>query len=109
MTHVTGPGCVMVSLRFGTTPESGPWLIRRSAINSDVEPQMDIKEYVAEVLSGVASGNEQHGTSLEVEEIEIIPDDFPTKGQVAHCASKLVEFAINQEREQGSAHQPTTR
>ena len=108
MTHVTGPGCVKVSVRFGTTPDSGPWIIRRSAIDSDIEPQMNIEEYIEEVSQGVARGNKQFGTEFEVEEIEIIPDDFPTKGQVAHCAFKLVEFAVNQVREQDSAHQSTT-
>jgi hypothetical protein len=103
MSHVTGPGCVLVSIRFGTTSESGPLITLRSAIGKNMEPRMNVTEYVEEVLRGVASANEEHQTTLEVEEIEIIPDDFPTKGQVTHCASKLVEFAINEEREQAEA------
>src|SRR5437899_2030281 len=30
MSHVTGPGCVLVSLRFGNKPGKGPWVTIRA-------------------------------------------------------------------------------
>jgi len=52
---------------------------------------MDVDAYVGEVIQGVADANQELGTSVEVEEIEIVPDDFPTRGQVRHCATVLVK------------------
>jgi len=96
MSHVTGPGCVLVSLRFGITPPSGPWVTLRAARDAVVTPQLDVDAYVAEVLEGVAEANGLHGTSFGVEEIEIVPDDFPTPGQVRHCSKTLaVHYLAN--------------
>ena len=106
ITHVTGPGCVLVSLRFGREPEEGPWITFRSAIEAHTEPMMDVDEYVREVREGIAEANRTHNTNLEVEEIEIVPDDSPTKGQVRYCAMKLAEHQINSE--QDGADQPAT-
>ncbi len=89
LSHVTGPGCVLVSLRFGTMPAKGPWVSIRAAREAPVDPLMDVDAYVAEVLAGVADANMELGSSIEVEEIEIVPDDFPTRGQVRHCAKTL--------------------
>jgi hypothetical protein len=89
MSHVTGPGCVLVSLRFGTTPESGPLLTFRTARKARVDSSMDLDAYVAEVLDGIADANFELGCAIEVEEIEIVPDDYPTCGQVRHCAKTL--------------------
>ena len=89
MSHVTVAGCVLVSLRFGSTPSGGPWITIRAAQEAVVEPMMDVDAYVAEALEGVAEANRIHGTFLAVEEIEIVPDDFPAKGQVRHCAKVL--------------------
>jgi hypothetical protein len=89
MSHVTGPGCVLVSLRFGRTPEKGPWVTIRAAREAQIEPRMNVDAYVAEVLDGVADANSELGSGIEVEEIEIVPDDFPTRGQVRHCAKIL--------------------
>ena len=89
MSHVTGPGCVLVSLRFGTKPEKGPWVTIRAAREAPIDPSMDVDAYVAEVLDGVTDANSELGSSIEVEEIEIVPDDFPTRGQVRHCAKTL--------------------
>jgi hypothetical protein len=47
---------------------------------------MDIGSYVAEALDGVSEVNRELGISLEVAEIEVVPDDYPTIGQVRHCA-----------------------
>jgi hypothetical protein len=50
---------------------------------------MDVDAYVAEVLDGIAQANSELGSAIEVEEIEIVPDDYPTCGQVRHCAKTL--------------------
>ena len=89
MSHVTGPGCVLVSLKFGVTPDSGPWVTIRAAREALIDPSMDVDAYVAEVIAGVADANSELGSAIEVEEIEIVPDDFPTVGQVRHCAKTL--------------------
>ncbi len=89
MSHVTGPGCVLVSLKFGSAPERGPWVTIRAAREALIEPRMNVDTYVAEVIAGVADANNELGTTIEIEEIEIVPDDFPTAGQVRHCARTL--------------------
>jgi len=86
---VTGPGCVLVSLKFGTTPDRGPWVTIRAAREAMINPSMDMDAYVAEVIAGVADANNELGSAIEIEEIEIVPNDFPTSGQVRHCAKTL--------------------
>ena len=94
MSHITGPSSVLVSLRFGERPESGPFVLIRCAADYMKPPEFDIQEYVGEVLYGVREGNRIYGGDLEVEEIEISNIDFPARGQVGHCAEKLVGFAL---------------
>lgn len=94
MTHVTGPGCVLVSLRFGTPPPAGPYITFRAAREAMVDPMMNVDAYVAEVHEGVKEANEAHQSKVRVLEVEIVPDDHPTKGQVRHCARTLAENYI---------------
>lgn len=87
---------MLVSLRFGKTPAKGPLVTVRAAREAAIGPMrdIDINRYVEEVIEGVAEANQIHGTTVELEEIEIVPDDYPTKGQVRHCAKILtVHFA----------------
>jgi hypothetical protein len=105
MSHVTGPGCVLVSLKFGVTPDSGPWVSIRAAREALIDPSMDVDAYVAEVIAGVADANNELGSAIEVEEIEIVPDDFPTLGQVRHCA-KTLTLQYKKSTEQDEAQQP---
>jgi hypothetical protein len=100
LTHVTGPGCVLVSLRFGSMPAKGPWVTIRAAREAPIDPRMDVDAYVAEVLAGVADANANLGSSIEIAEIEIVPDDFPTAGQVRYCAKRLAtNFHLITERD----------
>lgn len=100
MSQVTGPGCVLVSLKFGSTPERGPWVTMRAARGTMIDPRMDVDAYVGEVIAGVADANIQLGTMIEVEEIEIVPDDFPTSGQVRYCAKTLtIQYKKNTEQD----------
>ncbi len=75
-------------------PDGGPCVVFRGALKSIVEPKMDVAAYVQEALDGVKDANEAHQGELEVEEIEIVPDDYPTKGQVRHCAKTLAESML---------------
>ena len=105
MSHVTGPGCVLVSLKFGSTPDHGPWVTIRAAREAVIEPNMDVDAYVAEVIAGVADANIELGAAIEIEEIEIVPDDFPTSGQVRHCA-KTLTIHYKKSTEQDETQQP---
>ncbi|RYD61052.1 MAG: hypothetical protein EOP84_36195 [Verrucomicrobiaceae bacterium] len=102
MSHITGPGCVLVSLRFGVTPPEGPLVVIRAKLEAPIKPMMNVDTYVAEALEGVAEANALHGTSFALEEIEIVPDDFPVKGQVRHCARTLTSYCVDQARQNGA-------
>ncbi|MEM7599807.1 MAG: hypothetical protein AAF357_00140 [Verrucomicrobiota bacterium] len=102
MSHITGPSSVLVSLKFGEPPESGPFVLIRCAADYVKAPQFDLTEYVDEVLYGVREGNRRYGGDLEVEEIEISNLCFPARGQVGHCAEKLVGFALGHLSEDGT-------
>jgi hypothetical protein len=88
--HVTGPKAVLVSIKFGTTPAAGPLVVRRVAMDrEDCAVKFDLGQYTREVLAGVARANSELGGSLEVEQIEIVPDDYPGAGQVEHVAHEI--------------------
>lgn len=88
--HVTGPKCVLVSIRFGKAPSSGPRLIRLLAIDkSEVAVQFDLANHASEIQAGVARANAELGSRLEVEAIEVVPDDYPGKGQAEHVAYQI--------------------
>lgn len=59
-----------------------------------MEPKLNVDRYLAEALEGVAEANRIHGTTVEIGEIEIIPNDYPTQGQVRHCAQALATHVI---------------
>lgn len=94
MSHVTGPGCVLVSLRFGNESDKEPIVTYWTAIDVIVEPSFSIDEYVQEVLDGVSEANHKFGGGLTVSEISIVPDDFPNSGQVKYCAFCIAEKVI---------------
>lgn len=96
MTHVTGPGCVLVSLRVGVKPDTGACVTFRTARDVIVEPDFDIDKYVAEVMAGVREANNEFSGNLEIEEIEIVPDDFPREGQVKFCAYSIAKSIIEE-------------
>ena len=71
-------------------PVQGPRVMIRVARGGAMSPTMDLDAYVAEVIEGVSEANGELGSAVEVEEIEVVPDDFPRPGQVRHCAKMLV-------------------
>ncbi len=88
--HVTGPTCVLVSVRFGKASPTGPALIRLLAMDRmEAKVQFDLSNHVSEILAGVARANVELGSRLEVEAIEVVPDDYPGKGQAEHVAYQI--------------------
>lgn len=85
--HVTGPTCVLVSVRFGKVPPTGQTGVRLlSRERTDATIQFDLANHVSEILAGVARANAGSGTHLEVEAIEVVLDDYPGKGQAEDVA-----------------------
>ena len=94
--HVTGPKCVLVSVRFGKAPPNGPRVIRLLALDrTESAVQFDLANHVSEILAGVGRANSECGAFLEVEAIEVVPDDYPGKGQVEHVAYQIA-LAVGQ-------------
>jgi hypothetical protein len=88
--HFTGPKCVLVSIKFGITPESGPAVVRLVAMTkSDATITFDLANHVSEILAGVDRANVEQGSALQVEAIEVVPDDIPGKGQAEYVAYKI--------------------
>jgi hypothetical protein len=57
-------------------------------------PIFDITSYIEEVTAGVETANSEFGGSLQVKEVEIVPDDCPSQGMVSHCAYLLAVTAL---------------
>ena len=93
--HVTGPGCVLVSIKFGVTPEDGVRIFKRLRLdNEQAEVQFDLENHVLEIVSGVTEANTKFGGNLEVEEVEVVPNDYPQKGQAKYAAFKITEHLL---------------
>lgn len=91
--HITGPSAVLVSLRFGTAPDSGP-AVQRLPRGDDATIKFDLQSYVAEVLAGVDAANKEFSGALEVEAIQIVPDDYPHEGQARYVAYLIAKLVI---------------
>lgn len=61
----------------------------------DPVPKFDVDNHVAEVLAGVAQANNEFNGSLEVEAVEVVPDDYPRKFQAQHVAYKIACAVLN--------------
>lgn len=88
--YVTGATSVLVSVRFGKAPPNGPRVIRLLAMDrSESEVRFDLQNHVSEILAGVARANSECGTGLDVEAIEVVPDDCPRSGHAKHVAYQI--------------------
>ena len=95
LSHITGPGAVLLGLCFGRTPEGGPTVVKTLGAQQNAgEIKFDLDRYLDEVSEGVAEANKRNNTELEVEAIRVVPDDYPTRGQVKYVAFRLAERAI---------------
>lgn len=96
--HVTEPTCVLVSIRFGKTPVGGPKVVRLLPIGKDeATVSFDLNNHIAEIISGVQKANQELGGDLEVEVIEVVPDDYPRKSQVEYVAYKIASAVLRNE------------
>lgn len=88
--HVTGSGCVLVSIRFGVTPENGVLVVKRLGLNQeDAQIRFDLERHINEVVEGVHEANLKYGGDLQVQEIEVVPNDYPQKGQAKYVAYQI--------------------
>lgn len=93
--HVTGPSAVLVSIQFGKMPAGGPRIVRLLAAGKQqAEVSFDLENHVAEILSGVARANQELRGALEVETIEVVPDDYPHQAQAEHLAYQIALAAL---------------
>lgn len=93
--HVTGSGSVLVSIKFGITPENGVLVVKRLGLNQDdAQIQFNLEHHKAEVLAGVQEANTKYGGSLQVQEIEIVPNDYPKEGQARYAAFQIAEYVL---------------
>lgn len=93
--HITGPGCVLVSIKFGKTPDEGVLVVKRLALKkNEAEIQFDLDRHIKEILQGVADANLKYNGKLEVEEVEVVPDDYPKRGQALAAAYKIAEYVL---------------
>ncbi len=104
MMRITGPTHVMVSIRFGKMPPEGPRLVLLPGRIPGAAPKFEVKNYVREVLEGVEEANRSEAAPVEVEEIEIVLDDCPSKGEVSRCAMALAVHSILRRAREQDAH-----
>ncbi len=93
--HITGPSAIYMSLCFGVTPSGGPRLERVLRQDSDDGVvKFDLSRFLSEVTEGVAEANTRFGGGLQIEAIQIVPDDYPAPGQAKYVAYRLAKRAI---------------
>ena len=98
--HVTGSACVLVSIKFGETPENGVLVLKRLSLNlNDAQIQFDIERHTKEILEGVQEANNRHGGNLQVQEIEVVPNDYPKEGQARYTALQIAEYVLGKKNE----------
>ncbi|WP_330959647.1 hypothetical protein [Photobacterium sp. 53610] len=91
--NITGSNWVLVSIKFDQTLAKGVAVIKIiTADNVDSKLNFDLNQYIGEVISGVRIANEKYGGDLEVQEIEVIPSDSPSKGQVLTIAYDIANM-----------------
>ncbi|UTM58582.1 hypothetical protein L4174_007040 [Photobacterium sp. CCB-ST2H9] len=98
--NITGSNWVLVSIKFGQTLAKGVAVIKIiTADNVDSKLNFDLNQYIEEVIFGVKIANEQYGGDLEVQEIEVIPSDSPSKGQVLTTAYDIAKYVLMNENQ----------
>ena len=60
----------------------------------DASVKFNLENHIAEILSGVAKANTDFSGSLEVEAIEVVPDDYPRKTQAEYTAYKIAAAVL---------------
>ena len=60
----------------------------------DAKIQFDLERHVNEILEGVQDANVKYGGNLQVQEIEVVPNDYPKKGQARYAAYQIASHVL---------------
>lgn len=84
-----------MSIRFDEN-HTGPPVITRilGAKHTDLNIKFDLDRTVQEIVEGVQAANAKYSGSLVTAEIQIVPDDYPTKGQAQFAAFRIAESLL---------------
>ncbi|VUD63752.1 hypothetical protein TDB9533_03176 [Thalassocella blandensis] len=86
---------MLVSIKFGKTSENGVLVVKRLGKDqSEAKILFDLDRHLGEVLDGVQEANQKYGGNLQVQEIEVVPDDYPQKGQARYAAFQIAEHVL---------------
>ena len=93
--HVTGPSCILVSIKFGKSPSESIKVIKLLSENEvDGEIQFDLEKHKLEIECGVNRANKEFNGNLFIEAIEVVPSDFPHEKQAEYAAYKIACHVI---------------
>jgi hypothetical protein len=85
----------LVSIKFGVTPENGVLIVKRLGLNQkDAQIQFDLERHINEVIEGVQEANHKYSGNLQVQEIEVVPNDYPQQGQARYAAYQIAEYLL---------------
>lgn len=65
--------------------------------HTDGEIRFDLSRHISEVLDGVTEANSKYGGDLQVEAIQVVTDDYPSRGQAKYSAYLIARHAITGE------------
>lgn len=96
--HISGPCAVLVSLKFGQAPESGPVVVCLEPIGpGPKEIRFDLVRHLREIGEGVAAANVEFGGDLQITAVEVVPDDYPGRGQAQTTAYRIARAVLRNE------------
>ncbi|WP_155732527.1 hypothetical protein, partial [Pseudoalteromonas luteoviolacea] len=93
--HVTGPGCVLVSIQFTDTAVNDIKIVKllsKDEVGSTI--QFDLDNHINEIKKGVEKANKELSGSLIIGAIEVVPSDYPRKAQAEFAAYKVACHVI---------------
>lgn len=96
--HTTGPGSVLVSLKFGKKLGSDPEIVYLHAVGEPCrDVRFDLDRHIREIQAGVDRANKEFGGTLEVTAVEVVPDDYPQEGQAQTAAYRIASAVLKNE------------
>jgi hypothetical protein len=60
----------------------------------DAKIQFDLERHVKEILDGVQEANVKYRGDLQVQEIEVVPNDYPQQGQARYAAYQIAAHVL---------------
>lgn len=91
--NISGPTAVFLGLIFSDKGNITPLLVPLPKASGD-EKLLDVEALVAEVREGVDRANQEFNSNLKIHEIQYVPNDYPSKSQVAYLAYKIARTAL---------------